>query len=235
MKTLTVRSIQVGLPRGVGTDGAPDLTDRPWTTGFFKTPVPGEIGVATTNLDGDGQADLTNHGGPEKAICAYPSEHYPHWIRELGLDLPTGAFGENFTTSGATEPDIFIGDIYEGGTALLQVSQPRQPCWKLARRWKMKTLAALVERTGFTGWYFRVLRTGRAAPGETLRPVERIQTEWSVAAANDIMHHRKSDPAAARALAGCPGLSTTWVASLRRRADGTPVDTRARVLGGDAS
>jgi len=158
MKTLTLLSIQVGRPREVGTDGASDPMDRPWTTGFFKAPIAGTVAITTTQIDGDGQADLVNHGGPEKALCVYPTEHYPHWTRELGFALPPGAFGENFTTDGATEPDVFIGDIYEADTAVLQVSQPRQPCWKLARRWRVKTLAALVERTGFTGWYFRVLR-----------------------------------------------------------------------------
>jgi MOSC domain-containing protein YiiM len=127
-------SIQVGLPKAVG--GSDPASE--WTTGFFKEPVSGPIWVGTTNLAGDGQGDLRVHGGADKAINLYPFEHYAYWLNELEIQkLSKGAFGENLTTTGAVEADVCIGDIFEIGGAtggLVQISQPRQPCWKLSRR-----------------------------------------------------------------------------------------------------
>ncbi|HWH70544.1 MAG TPA: MOSC domain-containing protein, partial [Candidatus Sulfotelmatobacter sp.] len=129
-------SIQVGKPVTLGQADAANPDDRSWTTGFFKASVTGPVYVGKTNLEGDGQADLKNHGGVDKAICAYSKDHWAYWETEFSLHLANGAFGENFTIEGATERDVCIGDIYRCGGALLQVSQPRQPCWKLARRWR---------------------------------------------------------------------------------------------------
>ena len=229
MKLLT---IQVGKPRTFGTAHAANPDDREWTTGFYKEPVTGPVLVLRTNLAGDGQADLRNHGGPDKAICAYPGDHLPFWKSELGLELPHGAFGENFTTEGATEADVCIGDIFRCGTALLQISQPRQPCWKLARRWRIKDLAARVERTGRTGWYFRVLEEGVEEPGSEFVFLERPHPEWSVDAANEVMHHQKTDWEAARRLAACAALSESWKSTLSRRvATQTIASTAARLSG----
>jgi MOSC domain-containing protein YiiM len=207
--------------------------DKEWTTGFFKEPVAGPVWLGRTNLAGDGQADLQNHGGPEKAVNVYPVEHYPHWQADLGIaELPPGAFGENFTTGGALEGDVCVGDVFQVGDALVQLSQPRQPCWKLARRWRVKDLALRVQQTGRTGWYFRVLREGAVEAGARLRLVERPHPELSVAAANEVMHHRKQDLAAARSLAECPLLSVSWRESLSRRAaTGASASTAARLEG----
>lgn len=211
-------SIQVGLPKTIGgTDSASE-----WTTGFFKEPVSGPIWVGTTNLAGDGQADLRVHGGADKAINLYPFEHYADWRDELEIQvLPKGAFGENLTTTGAVEAEVCIGDIFEiceAGGALVQISQPRQPCWKLSRRWNIPGLAARVERTGRTGWYFRVLREGSMEPCDQLRLVARPRPEWTVSLANEVIHHRKEDFEIARRLAECPALSQSWKNSLSRRA-----------------
>jgi MOSC domain-containing protein YiiM len=108
-------------------------------------------------------------GGVEKAVLAYAAEHYPSWRSPLNLpDLSYGAFGENFTVANQTEPSICIGDIYDIGEAQVQASQPRQPCWKLSRRWRIRNLALQVQTTGQTGWYFRVLKEGIVAPGMEL-------------------------------------------------------------------
>ena len=205
--------------------------DREWTTGFFKEPVTDPKQVTTLGIEGDAQGDLVNHGGPDKAINAYPSEHYTLWQHTLHLTLPAGAFGENFTTTGLTESQICVGDVFQCGDIRLQVSQPRQPCWKLARRWRIKDLAAQVERTGHTGWYFRVLRGGTVQTGMKLELVHRTAPEWTITAANEVMHHRKQDTAAALALSQCPGLSASWQASLARRAQGDPADTSPRLAG----
>lgn len=235
MSTLTIIGLQTGLPRTLGTAGATEPLDREWTTGFFKKPVTGERKVTASGIEGDGQADLVHHGGPDKAINVYPSEHYTGWMEKLGLRLEAGAFGENFTTVGMTEGEVCVGDVFCADELLVQVSQPRQPCWKLARRWRIKDLAAQVERTGLTGWYFRVLREGKIQAGDVLTLVERRAAEWSVAAANEVMHHRKDDIAAALALAACPGISASWRTTLTRRAAGEMADVSRRLTGPEAS
>jgi MOSC domain-containing protein YiiM len=175
-------SIQVGPPRSFGIPGASDPMDRPWTTGFYKEPTVGPVLVGRTNLEGDGQADLVNHGGPDKAVLAYSADHYPAWRSELAKpDLPFGAFGENFTVVGQTEADVCIGDRWTVGEVRLEVSQPRLPCWKLARRWRIKDLALRVDRTGRSGWYFRVLAEGQVTTGQSWRLEERPFPDWTVA------------------------------------------------------
>jgi MOSC domain-containing protein YiiM len=231
MSTLIILGLQTGLPRTLGTPGAAEPMDREWTTGFFKEPVSGLRQVRALGIDGDGQADLVNHGGPDKAINAYPSEHYAAWGEELGLKLQAGAFGENFTTAGMTEQEVCVGDVFQCGVLCLQVSQPRQPCWKLARRWRIKDLAARVERTGRTGWYFRTLNEGPVQAGMVLTLVKRPAPQWSIATANEVMHHRGEDKEAALALAGCPGLSASWQQSLGRLAKGEALDASPRLMG----
>ena len=210
-------SIQVGKPQNLGTEGDP--TDRPWSTGFIKSAVAGSVWLGQTNLSGDGQADLVNHGGLDKAVCAYPASHYPDWYEDLALPMGFGAFGENFTVDGLTESVVCIGDVWAIGSALVQVSQPRQPCWKLARRWSVKDLALRVQQTGRTGWYFRVVCEGTVTAGDVLTLIERPEPSWSIARANEVMHHRKTDFALAAVLAGIPSLSASWKATLGARAE----------------
>lgn len=237
MATPVLLSIHVGLPRSYGRDGAEDPLDRPWTTGFFKEPVHGPVWVGRTNLDGDGQADLRHHGGSEKAVLAYAASHYPYWREALKIPtLPHGAFGENLTILGLEEQNVCIGDVYQIGAARLQVSQPRQPCWKLARRWRVKDLAHRVQQSGRAGWYYRVLQEGPIEPGQPVVLLERPLPQWSVARVNEVMHHRKEDLDAAAALAACPLLSQSWrdtfAARVLRRAS---PDTTARLGGAQES
>lgn len=226
-------SLNVGLPRTVGQPDATDPQKKAWTTGFLKEPVVGPVWLGRTNLVGDGQADLQNHGGAEKAVNAYPIEHYAYWRADLSFaELPFAAFGENFTTAGALEADVCIGDVFQVGDAQVQISQPRQPCWKLARRWRVKDLALRVQQTGRTGWYFRVLNEGFVKVGDRIQLLERPHPEWSVAAANEVMHPRRDDAAAARSLAACPALSASWRRSLSRRAAAGAAGSTAARLGG---
>lgn len=231
MSTLKIIGLQTGLPRTLGAADAPEPMDREWTTGFFKEAVSGARQVTRLGIEGDGQADLVHHGGPDKAINVYPAEHYAGWAGELGLALHAGAFGENFTTTGLTEADVCVGDVFRAGDLIVQVSQPRQPCWKLSRRWRVKDLAARVERTGRTGWYFRVVSAGMIQAGAVLELIERPAPAWSVVAANEVMHQRKDDVGAALELASCPGLSQSWVGSLTRRAAGGKMNTSERLTG----
>lgn len=218
MTTGRIQSIQVGLPLSENADSATPA-QRPWTTGIFKLPVLGPVWLGRHNLQGDGQADLVHHGGADKAVCAYSAEHRPYWQTILPPDqLRGGAFGENFTLEQLTEADVCIGDVFSVGSAVVQISQPRQPCWKLARRWHIHDLALRLERTGFTGWYFRVLQEGQVDVHQHLQLIDRPCPEWTVAAANRIMHHERKNRAAAERLSLCPFLSSNWQQTMRQRA-----------------
>jgi MOSC domain-containing protein YiiM len=211
-------SVRVGRVQVRGHEGASDPFDESWTTSIFKTAVDGPVFVRLTNLAGDEQADLVNHGGSDKAICVYSADHYDAWRATLGVTpFEYGAFGENFTIRRLLEDDVCIGDSWSVGGAILQVSQPRQPCWKLAQRWRIKDLADQVVKSGRTGWYFRVLREGPVQAGDVLALVERLHPEWTITAANGVMHQHKHDRVAAAALASIPALSRSWRGTLGRR------------------
>jgi len=215
----TLHSIQVATPKDYGYEGAVDPHDKPWTTGFFKTPVEGPVYVGMTNLAGDGQADLKHHGGIDKAVLAYSADHYSMWREELDMpDLPHGAFGENLTIAGLQEKCVCIGDIFRIGAALFEVSQPRQPCWKLGRRWRRHELTGMVVQNGRTGWYFRVLEEGWIEPGMQVVLLERPNADWPIARANQILHHHRTDLPLTLALAEVPRLAGSWVEELRERA-----------------
>jgi MOSC domain-containing protein YiiM len=218
-QSAVLQSVQIGAIRNYGCEDAVDTHDKPWTTGFLKTPVSGPIYVSMTNLDGDGQADLVNHGGVDKAVLAYSADHYPKWREELQLpEMPFGAFGENLTIAGLNEELVCIGDIFRIGPVKLQVSQPRQPCWKLARRWRMHELTGLVIRNGRTGWYFRVMEEGAVEAQMPVTLVDRPNPDWTVARANHILHHLKMDLASTLELAYVPKLAESWVEELHERA-----------------
>ena len=204
----SLHAVHVGTPQQLGTPGAADPFDRPWRSGFLKLPVAGPVAVGWNNLAGDGQADLVNHGGADKAVCVYSLDHYGFWRRELGfVPVPSGAFGENFTVADLDETGVCVGDTWAAGDALFQVSQPRQPCWKLARRWRVKDLAVRVRDNGRTGWYFRVVRPGTVAAGLPLTLSARPHPDWTVARANDVVYGRS--PGAAE-LARLPELADSW-------------------------
>ena len=216
----TLKSIQVGKPKSYGHQNASDPHDLPWTTGFFKSPANGPVFARFMNLDGDRQADLTHHGGVDKAVLAYSADHYPKWHEELAMpEIPHGAFGENLTIGGLSEESVCIGDRYRIGDATFEVSQPRQPCWKLARRWRMHKLTGIVIANGRTGWYFRVLEEGLIEAGMSVSLIERPNPEWTAGRANQILHHRRNDLALTLELAAVSHLSNAWVRELHERAD----------------
>lgn len=193
-------SIQVGRPRELLTDDG-----EAWVSAFVKAPVEGPVLLRDTNLDGDRQADLRNHGGPDQAVLCYSADHYPAWREELGLaELPHGGFGENFTIAGQDELSVCIGDVYEIGEAVVQVSVQRGPCWKIAYRWNRPDLLAKVQQSGRHGWYLRVLMEGMVEAGLDVRLIERPSPEWTVRRAADVWHRRRRDREAAALLARCP-------------------------------
>lgn len=169
-------SVSVGRPRGVVFQG------KSVSTGIFKEPVAGRICVRRLNLEGDGQADLTVHGGPDKAVYAYPAEHYAFWRGELpGRDLPWGMFGENFTTEGLREEELRLGDRFRIGTAELVVTQPRLPCYKLGIKFGDMGMVKRFLSSGRTGFYLSVAGEGEVAAGDSIELLARDPAAITVA------------------------------------------------------
>lgn len=192
--------------------------DEPSAIG--KTPVAGPVRIHRLGLDGDEQADLAVHGGPDKAIHHYPHDHYVYWRESLG-DHPLlsgyGAFGENIATEGLTEDRICVGDRWRLGTALVEVSQGRQPCWKLDHRFDGAAVNARVVKSRRSGWYYRVLEEGELAAGNRMVLVERPYPDWSVKRVFGLLiaGEHKRDREGLEALGEVAPLAATWI---RRRA-----------------
>ncbi len=168
-------SVNVGLPREVQWKG------RTIRTGIFKEPVSGRIAVRKLNLDGDGQADLSVHGGLEKAVYAYPAEHYAYWRQQLpGMELPWGMFGENLTTEGLLEEAIHIGDRFRMGSAEVIVTQPRMPCYKLGIRFGRNDIIKRFLASGRSGIYFAVLKEGKVKVGDPIEVISRDDNQVTI-------------------------------------------------------
>lgn len=216
-RTIAVIAVSVGEPAYIG-----DLDNgKPVMSGIFKALVTGEtIAVGKMNLAGDRQADLRAHGGVDKAIYVYPSEHLPGWTVELGFDMPLGpnAFGENLTTSGIVETDACIGDVWKWGSALVQISQPRGPCYKLEMKLDRPGLIPVFTQSGRTGMYLRVLEPGDAPVAGPIELVERHPVGLTVWEAN---HARMigDDPALIEKALRVPELAHAWSKGLKQLID----------------
>lgn len=196
-------------------------TARPFngveTSAIVKRPFDGAVQALTDGLAPDEQADRRVHGGPEMAIHLYPLDHHDFWKGELGpLDLleQPGAFGSNLAVRGLLEDDVHIGDRFQAGTALIEVSQPRQPCWKIDHRFGQKGMVATIIKTGRCGWYFRVLEIGDIEAGDRIKRVAIGAAEWSVARVFAALVAGKASADELRELAGL----TTLAPKLRERA-----------------
>jgi len=176
-------------------------------TGGAKRPVPSAL-LRSCGFDGDGQADLVNHGGPEKAVCVYPFDHYAHWERMFGRRLEWGAFSENLTVSGAVETEVCIGDVFRVGDAVVQVSQPRTPCSKLAGKNGERLLTKWVGQSGYTGYYLRVLSEGDVSVDDAFERVENHHDLISIADVNDVIFGRSDDAGMIERLANLPEFGT---------------------------
>lgn len=204
---MRIVSVNVGLPRLALWHG------REVVTGIFKEPVAGRVAVRTLNLDGDRQADLTAHGGVHKAVYAYPSEHYPFWQEELEReDLPWGTFGENLTTEGWLEEEVFLGDLFRAGTAELVVAQPRLPCFKLAVKLGRDDIVERFLESGRSGFYFAVTREGEVGAGDA---IERIHEDENRVSIHDTVRlyldrDGRSDPDLLRRVVRVEALPEFW-------------------------
>ena len=208
MSNPIIQSIQIGMPRQLGTPGSEDPNQTPWFSGFWKTPVDRPVEVTNTGIVGDGQADLENHGGPDKAILCYNAGHFSFWKTELSRDdVIGGMFGENLTIESLDEDDICVGDTFSIGKVVVQVSQPRQPCWKLNRRWNEPQLAKLVIKNGYCGWYLRVLTPGTIETGQSFERIRRSNAAWTVRRIHKAVYDKAPVEADMKELANLPELS----------------------------
>ena len=209
---MRIVSVNVGLPREVTWRG------RAITTGIFKGPVAGRVAVRALNLDGDRQADLTVHGGREKAVYAYPVEHYTYWRAELpGVALAYGAFGENLTTEGLLEDDVQVGDRFRVGSAELIATQPRLPCHKLAARFQRADIVKRFLASRRTGFYLAVAREGEVAAGDVIERVARDGGGLSIRLVTQLYVGEDDDRDGLRRAAGTVALPASWRAHFRER------------------
>jgi MOSC domain-containing protein YiiM len=217
---LTVDAVLVGPPVAFRPNGEP--------SGIHKTPCDGPVTVMETGLASDGQGDTKRHGGLEKALHHYPAEHYVAWRQEM-LELASkvaqpGAFGENLSATGLDEAGVCIGDVFDLGTARVQVAQGRQPCWRLNVRFGRKDMARRVQATGRTGWYYRVLAPGRVTPGDRLLLAHRPNPAWPLTRLLDILYRDTLNTKALAAIAELQDLAESWRALARSRLERQDVE-----------
>lgn len=211
---------------------------RPGTlSGIDKQPLAGAVWIGELGIAGDEQGDPRVHGGPDKAVHHYAFDHYADWCADLGalplLEAP-GAFGENISTQGLTEADVCLGDRYALGEALLEVSQGRQPCWKLNDRFGVPDMARRVQTTGRTGWYYRVLRPGSARAGDVLELAERPHPDWTLQRLAALLYGRALAPALLEPALRLP-LVPSWRKLIERRLQQGAVEDWSRRIDGPAS
>jgi MOSC domain-containing protein YiiM len=208
--TARLASVQVGRIAPLGPEAVP--------SGFIKRAVAGAVRVGPLGLDGDAQADLTVHGGPEKAVYGYAANHYPTWAMDfpaLAKRFQAGSMGENLTVAALNEDDICVGDVHAIGSALLQVCQPRQPCFKLALAMGESRLGKAMVRNGRSGWYYRVLQDGAISAGDEVRLAERPNPDFAFSRLVTIVNLGGATMAEMRVMAEMPGIASRIAAKAR--------------------
>lgn len=227
MNNIAILSFLVGKKSPLGPQGV--------SSAIAKRPIKSRVHLSQSGLDGDEQGDLIRHGGPEKALHHYPFDHYSAWRAEIGcnplLSCP-GAFGENISTDGVNESDVAIGDVYKIGEAVIEVSQGRQPCWKLNERFNNSKMAAFVQSSGRTGWYYRVLQPGMVCVEDRLCLTERRSAEWTIERLVGALYKNCLDREELDALAQLPRLTESWRSLAQRRLETRTIeDWQARLHG----
>jgi MOSC domain-containing protein YiiM len=214
MTIKTILAVHVGGISPLPPEGTP--------TGMFKLAVVGPVVIGPEGLEGDTQADRRVHGGPEKAVHHYAADNYALLAAQFpdaAAAFVPGSLGENLSTLGWTEDRVCIGDVFRVGSALLQVSQPRSPCWKINRKFGLDALSRFVAERGITGWYYRVLASGTVAPGDPFELVERNPQPLSLGCLWSAHLAHRPDPEELARLLATPGLSPDWVRKLGERLD----------------
>jgi len=216
-------SVNVARPQAV------EINGRPVLTGIYKLPISRRARLEELGLDGDGQADLTVHGGKHQAAYAYPSEHYSHWQAVLGGDtLPHGTFGENFTTSGILEDEVCVGDILRIGGAVVQVTMPRLPCFKFAHKVGRPEILKEFLHSGRSGFYLRVLAEGEVGAGDDLTLLERDPAGITVRAVLGLQKLHEGGTADLRRALAIPSLAPLLRSDLEKR-----LATESRLASGE--
>jgi MOSC domain-containing protein YiiM len=205
-------SVNVGLPRIVVSNA------EPVSTGIFKEPVADRVMLRTLNLDGDRQADLSVHGGPSKAVYVYPSEHYDYWKRELPqMQLPWGMFGENFTSAGLLESELNIGDKFRVGSAVVMVTEPRMPCYKLGIKFGRADIVKRFLASERTGFYFAVLQEGGVGMGDPIELIEGSKDILRVSDVTALYTHEKHNVGLLRRAIEVAALPESWRSYFQHR------------------
>ncbi len=205
-------SLFIGAIRPLPESGRP--------TGIYKQPVDAALELGPEGFAGDQQADRRVHGGPEKAVHLYPAAHYARLAArfpDAASQLVAGSLGENISTPDLDEAAVHIGDIWQLGSARLQVCQPRNPCWKIDERFACDGMAAFIAEHRLTGWYWRVVTPGRVGPGDTLELQSRPADSLSLAEAMLLWQSHRPPPAALQKLAAAPGLASQWLQKIQQR------------------
>lgn len=200
-----VRAVHVGRVAPLGPDNVP--------SGFFKQPASGRVAVGELGLAGDEQADLKVHGGRDKAVYAYPTEGYAAWIDEFPTrrrTLVAGGMGENLATAGLSEDDVHVGDVIRIGSVTLQVTQPRQPCFKLNLYHREPRMVRRMTETARCGWYLRVLEPGELAAGDRIELVERQEKAWSIRHFAALITLKTIDAETLSEIVAMPGVAEKW-------------------------
>lgn len=226
MAGFEILELRIGRAKLLGASGA--------LTAIDKRKVEGTLAVGILGLDGDEQADRKHHGGPDKAIHAYAVSHLSRWADELPAQAESfrpGAFGENFVIDGASEADICLGDRWRIGSTLLEISQGRQPCWKLNWRFEVTDMARRVQESGRTGWYFRVLEPGVVAGGDRGTLVARPHAAWTLTRTSHLLYHDRMNRVALAELAQLPGLPDNWRRLAEARLSSGKTEDWSRRLG----
>lgn len=227
MTGIPLQALLVGNVRPLGPRGIP--------SGIAKAGVDRPLSLGLVGLDGDAQGDTKHHGGAEKALHHYPLDHYPDWAAEIGARAAlatAGGFGENLSTLGLTEDDVAVGDVFALGNAIIEVSQGRQPCWKLNERFAQPDMAKRVQATGRTGWYYRVLQPGGVPPESRLERIHRAAPAWTIRRIWQVFYVDTLNCAALEKLAELPQLAEGWRRHARRRLEtGSVEDWTSRLTG----
>lgn len=216
-----VVSIQVGKPESTL------FGDREVFTAIHKHPLSGPAFLSHNQLEGDAQADLKHHGGKDKALCVYPHDHYDEWEKRLARSLKPGAFGENLTVSGLTEDQVHIGDVFHWGESIVQVCQPRQPCYKLANKLGMPEIIQTIQQSGWSGYYLRVLKEGWIAKTDRMIRTKVDPGRITVSFVNKVRWIDKKDARALHKVLRVEALASAWRNPLEFQLDKIALDQQA--------
>lgn len=228
--SIVIETLYAGRPEPLGPRAEPSA--------IFKSTIAGPWTITRTGLVGDAQGDPVHHGGPDKALHHYAREHYATWAAEIPEIAPllsaAPAFGENISTTGLTEADVCIGDVFRAGTAVLQIAQGRQPCWKLNARFGRSDIAYRVQSTGRTGWYYRVLEEGTISAGDTFGIIDRPQPLWPLSRVIGLLYQRTMALDELTALSEIAELAPGWRQLAANRVKSRSVESWTSRLGGEA-